>query len=402
MLNFNDTEKAFAYKTDKQLKKARFLFRIMQYNGLVKIAAVLTPLAMKIHLPIKGIIKKTLFEQFVGGTSLQQSSNVIDKLEKQNVDVILDYGVEGGEYDEAKYDASLAEFIKVIRFAGTKKNAPFISVKLTGLGSTTLLAKLNLNAYDHFKFASDERMKEKIAALGTSEKAAWEKLVERTEQICSVASELGVGIMIDAEETWIQDPIDFVALNMSRKFNQNKAVVYNTLQFYRHDRMQFMHAAYQDSLDHGYQYAVKIVRGAYMEKERARAEKLKYKSPIHVDKEAVDKDYDEAIVFLIEHQENCSFIVASHNEKSTLHAVQISNQHKAPGKLYFSQLFGMSDHLTFNLASAGFKVSKYLPFGPIEEVVPYLMRRAQENSSVAGQTSRELSLIREECKRREI
>lgn len=402
MLNFNDTEKAFAYKTDKQLKKARFLFGIMQFNGLVKLGTILTPFALKIHMPIKGIIKKTLFEQFVGGTSLEASSNVISMLEKQKVDVILDYGVEGGEYGDERYDAALQEFIKVVRFASTKKNAPFISVKLTGLASTKLLSKLNLNAYEQFEFVSDQKMNEKLASLDADEKEAWEKLIQRTEKICSIASETGVGIMIDAEETWIQDPIDHIALSMSRKFNRNKSVVYNTLQFYRHDRIAFMQAAYQDSLLHGYQFAVKIVRGAYMEKERARAEKLQYRSPIHISKEAVDKDYNEAIDFLIHHHTNSSFIVASHNEKSTLKAVQLSNQENAQHALHFSQLYGMSDHLTFNLASDGYQVSKYLPFGPVEEVIPYLLRRAQENSSVAGQTSRELSLIREECKRRGI
>jgi len=402
MLNFNDTEKAFAYKSDKQLKKARFLFGMMQYNGLVKLGTIFTPLALKMHLPIKGIIKKTLFAQFVGGASLEASSSVIGMLEKQGVDVILDYGVEGGEYDDAKYDASLEEFIKVIQFAATKKNAPFISVKLTGLSSTSLLTKLNLNAYEQFEFASDQKISEKIESLEPAEKAAWEKLITRTEKICSIASELGVGIMIDAEETWIQDPIDYIAVIMSRKFNQSKSVVYNTLQFYRHDRIQFMHAAYQDSVENGYQFAVKIVRGAYMEKERARAEQLQYRSPIHLNKEDVDKDYDKAIDFLIQQHTNTSVIIASHNEKSTLLAVQLSGQQNKLNKMHFSQLYGMSDNLTFNLASEGYSVSKYLPFGPVEEVIPYLMRRAQENSSVAGQTSRELSLIREECKRRGI
>lgn len=402
MLNFNDTEKAFSYKTNNQLKKARFLFGIMQFNGLVKLGTILTPIALKMHMPIKGIIKKTLFEQFVGGTSLEASSDVISMLESQKVDVILDYGVEGGEYDDEKYDAALEEFIKVIRFASTKKNAPFISVKLTGLASTKLLSKLNLNAYEAFEFVSDQRMDEKLSSLDGQEKLAWEKLIKRTEKICSIASETGVGIMIDAEETWIQDPIDLIALRMSRKFNQNKSVVYNTLQFYRHDRIAFMQAAYQDSLQHGYQFAVKIVRGAYMEKERARAEKLQYKSPIHVSKEEVDKDYNEAIDFLIQHHTQTSVIVASHNEKSTLKAVQLCKQENAQRALHFSQLYGMSDNLTFNLASDGYQVSKYLPFGPVEEVIPYLLRRAQENSSVAGQTSRELSLIREECKRRGI
>ena len=400
MLNFNDTQKAFAYKSDKELKKARFLFGIMKYNSLVKIGTVLTPLALKIHLPIKGLIRKTLFQQFVGGASLEESSAVINTLDREKVSVILDYGVEGGEYDDEKYDHSLNEFIKVIRFAATKKNAPFISVKLTGISSTSLLEKLNLNAYQQFEFVSDQRMKDKIASLDSSEKEAWDKLINRANIICEVANESGVGIMIDAEETWIQDPIDYIAMLMSRKFNKSKAVVYNTIQFYRHDRIAFMHASHQDSLQNEYIYAVKIVRGAYMEKERARAERYNYPSPIHLNKNNVDLDYNQAIEFLSQNATSSSLIVASHNEESTQLAVLLSQNKQQ--SLHFSQLYGMSDHLTFNLASEGFHVSKYLPFGPIEEVIPYLMRRAQENSSVAGQTNRELSLINEECKRRGI
>ncbi|MEY2595222.1 MAG: hypothetical protein RI965_494 [Bacteroidota bacterium] len=405
MLNFNDTQKAFAYKSDEELKKARFLFGLMQYNALVKLGTLLTPLALKIKFPIKGIIRKTLFQQFVGGASLEESSPVISNLEKEKVSVILDYGVEGGEYNDEKYDHSLNEFIKVIRFASTKKNAPFISVKITGLSSTNLLEKLNLNAYEHVEFVSDQKMNEKINALDSSEKDAWNKLLKRTDIICDTACQCGVGIMIDAEETWIQDPIDYITILMSRKYNKSNAVVYNTIQFYRHDRISFMHASHQDSVQHGYQFAVKIVRGAYMEKERARAQKLNYSSPIHSDKKNVDHDYDQAIEFLTQHESAPSLIVASHNEKSTQLAVTLSQKKETADKqlkLHFSQLYGMSDHLTFNLASEGYDVSKYLPFGPIEEVIPYLMRRAQENSSVAGQTNRELTLIKEECKRRGI
>ena len=404
MLNFNNTEKAFAYKSNEQLKKARFLFGLMQYNGLVKLGTKLTPIALKMRLPIKGLIRKTLFEQFVGGQSLQESSAVINMLNNQHVDVILDYGVEGGEYDDPKYDHALEEFIKVIRFASTKKNAPFISVKLTGLGSTSLLEKLNLNSYDKFEFVSEHRMNQKIQSLNSAELNSWESLIKRTEKICQTADEVGVGIMIDAEETWIQDPIDYIALMMSKKFNKHKSVVYNTIQFYRHDRIEFMHASQKESLDHSYIFAIKIVRGAYMEKERDRAEKLGYQSPIHINKQRVDEDYNHAIKFILD-QPNTSLIVASHNEDSTYLAVERSRQSDLSNnkaELHFSQLYGMSDHLTFNLADSGLKVSKYLPFGPIEEVVPYLMRRAQENSSVAGQTNRELSLIKEECKRRGI
>ena len=405
MLNFNDTEKAFAYKTNKQLKKATRLFSLMQYGALVKMGTVLTPLALKWHLPIKGIIKNTLFDQFVGGASLEASSPVIEMLHQHHVDVILDYGVEGGEYNEKKYDHSLEEFLKVIRFAATKKNTPFISVKITGITSFALLEKLNLSHYQSFEFVSDDVMTNKINLLTKEEKTAWENLLQRAEKICQTASETGVGVMIDAEESWIQDPIDYVTILLSRKFNKNKSVVYNTLQFYRHDRMSFMREAYQDSLQHNYTFAVKIVRGAYMEKERARAQQQNYPSPIHENKSRVDHDYNEAISYCMGENKSISLIVASHNEESTQWAITSAEKNNIPqqkDRLHFSQLYGMSDNLTFNLADKGFSVSKYLPFGPIDEVIPYLMRRAQENSSVSGQTNRELMLLKQECKRRGI
>ena len=404
MLNFNDTVRAFAYKSNKQIVKATRLFSLMNVAPLVKLGTVLTPLALKWKLPVKGLIRSTLFEQFVGGESLEQSSPVIDMLEKHHVDVILDYGVEGGEYNEEKYDHALEEFLKVIRFASTKKNAPFISVKLTGLTSFALLQKLNLSSYKTYEFITDEKMNEKLNSLFAHEKNAWQKLIQRTTKICETAQNLGVGVMIDAEESWIQDPIDYVALMMSRIFNTNNPVVYNTIQFYRHDRMQFMKDAHGDSIDKKYRFAIKIVRGAYMEKERARAAELDYPSPIHIDKKSVDADYNEAIQFCLGASNPVSLIVASHNEESTLLAVEYStkigrnpNDHNT---LHFSQLYGMSDNITFNLAAEGFSVSKYLPFGPIHEVIPYLMRRAQENSSVSGQTNRELMLLRRESRRR--
>lgn len=405
MLNFNDTQKAFAYKSNHDLKKARMLFGIMQYEFLVKIGTILTPFMLRMRFPINTLLKKTLFKQFVGGETLEETSGVISTLGKENVSVILDYGLEGGEYTDEKYNRALDEFIKVIQFAATKKNAPFISVKLTGLGSTALLEKLNLNMYQQFEYVCEQKMNEKIALLSTTEKQAWDTLTNRIQLICEMADQSNVGIMIDAEESWIQDPIDYIAILMSSKFNKKKAVVYNTLQFYRHDRISFMQASYQHSVQNGYVYAVKMVRGAYMEKERARAEKLQYISPIHSNKKKVDFDYNHVIQFLHEQTSNFSLIIASHNEESTALAADLFKNKYATMKaqqLHFSQLYGMSDHLTFNLAAAGYDVSKYLPFGPIEEVIPYLMRRAQENSSVAGQTNRELNLIRDECKRRGI
>jgi len=405
VLNFEDTEKAFAYKSDSQLKKAKFLFSAMQFSPLVKIGSRLTPWAIKIGLPVKGIIKHTLFEQFVGGESLEDTAAVLNMLDNFRVQVILDYGVEGGEYGDSKYDIETEIFIKVLAFSATRKNIPFISIKVTGLSSKSLLEKLNVTIGKPTSDKIENLIPSEIKKLGEENLKAWENLVKRTEKICSTAASLGVGVMIDAEESWIQDPIDYIAFLMMEKFNKEKVVVYNTIQLYRSDRLQFLSDSYAHAEMNNYHVGLKLVRGAYMEKERERAEKAGYPSPIQLDKSSTDKDYNEAIQLGFEKIDTCSVIIASHNEFSNLFAADLAQKkgialnHK---HLHFSQLYGMSDNLTFNLADAGFNVSKYLPFGPLEEVIPYLMRRAQENSSVSGQTSRELQLIYKEYKRRGI
>ena len=405
VLNFEDTKKAFAYKSDSQLKKARFLFSAMQFSPLVKIGSRLTPWAIKTGLPIKGIIKHTLFEQFVGGESLEDTTAVLNMLDGFKVQVILDYGVEGGEYGDAKYDLETETFIKVLAFSATRKNIPFISIKVTGLSSKSLLEKLNVTIGKTTSDKIENLIPSEIKKLREEDQKAWDNLIKRTEKICSTAANLGVGVMIDAEESWIQDPIDHVAMLMMEKFNKEKVVVYNTIQLYRSDRLQFLRDSYTHAEINNYHVGLKLVRGAYMEKERERAEKSGYPSPIQQDKFSTDKDYDEAIQLAFEKIDTCSVIIASHNESSNLLAANLAQKTGIAlnhNHLHFSQLYGMSDNLTFNLADAGFNVSKYLPFGPVEEVIPYLMRRAQENSSVSGQTSRELQLIYKEYKRRGI
>jgi proline dehydrogenase len=405
VLNFEDTEKAFAYKSDSQLKKAKFLFSAMQFSPLVKIGSRLTPWAIKTGLPVKGIIKHTLFEQFVGGESLEDTTAVLNMLDGFKVQVILDYGVEGGEYGDVKYDLETETFIKVLAFSATRKNIPFISIKVTGLSSKSLLEKLNVTIGKTTSDKIENIIPSEIKKLREEDQKAWDNLIKRTEKICSTAANLGVGVMIDAEESWIQDPIDHVAMLMMEKFNKEKVVVYNTIQLYRSDRLQFLRDSYAHAEIKNYHVGLKLVRGAYMEKERERAEKSGYPSPIQLDKFSTDKDYNEAILLAFEKIDTCSVIIASHNESSNLLAANLAQKTGITlnhNHLHFSQLYGMSDNLTFNLADAGFNVSKYLPFGPVEEVIPYLMRRAQENSSVSGQTSRELQLIYKEYKRRGI
>lgn len=355
---------------------------------------------MKVGLPIKGLIRDTIFRQFVGGETLQETARVADKLEKFGVQVILDYGVEGKE-GEANFDHACDEFIRVIDYAGSQPNMPFMSVKVTGFARFGLLEKLDTASGDKSGF--EGRVHTEV--LNSDELAEWNRVVARMERIIREAADRNVGVMVDAEETWIQDPVDALVMQMMEKYNKDRVVVYNTIQLYRHDRLAFLKASTLAAREKHCIGAFKLVRGAYMEKERKRAEELGYPSPIQPDKTSTDRDYNAAVEFCIENLDDVAVIVASHNEHSNMMATRLLDKFGLPHhhpRVHFSQLYGMSDNITFNLARAGFSVSKYLPFGPINDVVPYLMRRAQENSSVSGQTGRELSLINKEMKRRKV
>ncbi|WP_290708975.1 proline dehydrogenase family protein [Flavihumibacter sp. CACIAM 22H1] len=329
----------------------------------------------------------------------KETARVADLLGKYQVQVILDYGVEGGDYGEQGLDHACEEFIKVVDYAATQPNIPFMSIKVTGLARFGLLEKLDTAA--QAKSGFEGRIHTEV--LSEAEKAEWDRVVARMHRICEAASAQGVGVLIDAEETWIQDPVDALAMQMMETYNRQKAIVYNTIQLYRHDRLQFLKDSFHQAELKDFMLGAKLVRGAYMEKERKRAEEMNYRSPIQPNKEAADRDYNWAVEFCIEHIERIATIIASHNEYSNLYATQLLEKRGLSlhhPHIHFSQLYGMSDNITFNLAKAGCPVSKYLPFGPIGDVVPYLMRRAQENSSVAGQTGRELGLIRKELQRR--
>ena len=398
MISFDNTEAAFAYKTDNELRKAKFVYSLMGMGWLVKAATRITPWAIKNHLPVNGLIRNTIFKQFVGGETLQETARVADRLAQFNVQVILDYGVEGKEGEE-NFDHAADEFVKVIQYAGTQHNIPFMSVKVTGFIRFGLLKKLDA--------ASDNTMavegKIPTHVLDENEKAEWQRAVDRLKKICETAERNNVGVLVDAEESYIQDPVDAITMQMMERFNKTKVVVYNTLQLYRHDRLQFLKDSLQEAQKKNFILGAKLVRGAYMEKERARAAEMNYPSPIQPDKESTDRDFNAAVKFCIENLDKLFLIVASHNEYSNLYTTQLLQQHNLPlnhSRVHFSQLFGMTDNITFNLAKAGCSVSKYLPFGPIKDVIPYLMRRAQENSSVSGQTGRELQLIKNELSRR--
>jgi proline dehydrogenase len=314
----------------------------------------------------------------------------------------LDYGVEGAE-GEAAYDHARDEFVRVIKFAGTQPNVPFMSVKVTGFARFGLLEKLDTLMHEVPEDTLIKKYNRALMNLSASEVNEWNQVHARFKTICDAAAQARVGFLVDAEETWIQDPVDAITMLMMDEYNKERLVVYNTVQLYRHDRLDFLKKSYEAALERNFLLGAKLVRGAYMEKERKRAAEKGYPSPIHANKAACDKDYDDAVRFCIDHLENIGLIVASHNEESNLLATQLLKDRGYAlnhPHIHFSQLFGMSDNITFNLAKAGCSVSKYLPFGPIKDVVPYLMRRAQENTSVGGQTGRELALIKKELTRR--
>ena len=390
-ISFENTQNAFAYKSTKALKSAKLLFGFMGYPKLVQLGTRMVPALLKAGLPIKGIIRNTIFKQFVGGETLAETIPVAQMLAEHNVDVILDYGVEGKEGEE-NFDHATQVFIDVINHAASQKNIPFISIKVTGLASHELLQTLH----------EAPRLRSGIHD-NEIEQAAWDRVRERMYAICEAAAEKNIGVLVDAEESWIQDPIDRLTMEMMAEFNKQKAVVFNTIQLYRHDRLHFLRISHQIAEAQGFILGLKLVRGAYMEKERAVALEKNKLSPIQISKEATDADYDEAVRFCMDHIHSTAVIIASHNEQSNLLGAKLLDEMMLPHNhphVHFSQLYGMSDTITFNLAKEGFNVSKYLPFGPIQDVIPYLMRRAQENTSVSGQTGRELMQLKRELARR--
>lgn len=384
---FENTEIAFKYRSNKELKRASFLFSSMSSPLITSIGMKLTQFAIDWKLPVKGLIKSTLFDHFCGGETMNEAANTATNIGKYGVHTILDYGVEGKE-SEQDFDNAVPEFIKAIKFAASQKNIPFISMKVTGFAYFSLLEKINAKE-----------------ALSEEDKNARDRVLDRIDRICKAAADNNIMVLIDAEESWIQQPVDDMADAMMERYNKNKVVVYNTFQLYRHDRLQFLKDSYEKARSKGYLLGAKLVRGAYMEKERNRAAEKGYPSPIQPDKNATDKDYDLAADFCLHHLDDIGLFVGTHNEASNLNVARYMLNNNIPAntaKVYYSQLYGMSDNISFNLAHEGYNVAKYLPYGPVQDVLPYLMRRAQENTSVKGQTGRELSLIKKEIKRRGI
>ena len=385
-VSFDDTQVAFAGKDDDELQKSAWLFRIMSNATIVDIGSHITQLALQIGLPVQSILKSTIYEHFCGGEDLEETKPMIQALARHGVSTILDYGVEAKETQD-EFDANLQEQLRAISFADAHASVPFVSCKITGYAPFGLLEKLN------------DRQD-----LNDEEQAMLERLNHRLSEICQAASQLDVALYVDAEESWIQDAIDDLVDGLMAKWNVQKPTVFNTVQLYRHDRLEFLKRSHEKARAGGYLLGVKLVRGAYMEKERDRADALGYASPIHADKPSVDSDFDEALVYCLEHIDEIAFCAATHNEASCrllmerAEAAGVALEHP---HIHFAQLYGMSDHISFNLARAGFNASKYVPYGPVRDVVPYLIRRAQENRSVAGQVGRELRLILSEIDRRQ-
>ena len=386
-LDLQDTATAFADKSDAQLKEKFRLFKLLNSPFLNSIGTAFTKFALNLGLPVEGLIKSTIFEQFCGGETIEECDKTVDELGNAKIGTILDYSIEG-KSTELDFDRTKDEILRTIKRAKDDPNIPFGVFKVTGIAPLGTLERLSAKK-----------------RLDAKSQAKCERIYTRVSEICSYAYELEQPIFIDAEDSWIQDAIDRMATDMMEKYNRERAIVFNTLQLYRTDRLQYLKDARRQAKADGYILAVKLVRGAYMEKERERAAEMGYPSPVFETKAETDEAYNAAIEYCLKHYEEVAFVAATHNEDSTKLVAQLMNEMNIPRdhpNIFFSQLYGMGDNISYNLSSRGYNVSKYLPYGPVADTVPYLIRRAEENSSAAGQVSRELEMIGKEMKRRKI
>jgi proline dehydrogenase len=384
-INFDDTEKAFRHKSIRELKEAAWMFKMLNHRLLGELGKRLLKFSVKIGLPVKPFIKATLYKHFVGGETLEDCLPLVEKLAKSQVLSILDYSEEAKEHEE-EIEAAFQELLRNVKFAGEHDHIPLTVFKPTAICSSDLLEKVSSG---------------KELTLGEAD--YWKIVRYRFDQLCNTAFFSKVPIMIDAEESWIQLAIDDLALEMMRKYNKDRVTVINTFQMYRKDRLAYLMAVLNTATEENFRVGAKLVRGAYMEKERARAKEMGYQSPIQNTKADTDRDYNEAVTLCMKHLDKVFLVVATHNEYSSCLAAELiqetayKNDHPY---LWFSQLLGMCDHVSFTLAAHGFNVAKYVPYGPVKAVTPYLIRRADENSSVAGQAVKEMGLLHKEIRRR--
>jgi len=384
---FENTATAFALKSDSELERAYFLFKMIANEPLVRIGTAVTNFAIKAHLPVEGLIRSTVFDHFCGGINEEDCLGIIDRMYEKKVCSILDYSVEGKE-DEAQFDAALTKVLRVLDFVKEKDAIPFAVFKPTGFGRFAIFEKIGAGK-----------------SLTSTETEEWERIKNRFDVACKKAHDLDVALLIDGEESWMQDAADDLVADMMRKYNKQKSIVFNTLQMYRWDRIDYLKQLHQQAKSEGFKIGMKVVRGAYMEKENDRAEEKGYPSPICASKKATDENFNAAVNYMIDNLEDISLFAGTHNEDSCyqlMELIQRKGIEPTDNRVWFGQLYGMSDHISYNLSDAGYNVAKYLPFGPVRDVMPYLIRRAEENTSVAGQTTRELDLLKKERKRRKI
>lgn len=384
--DFEDTKRAFAHLTERELTRAMVLFQTVGNIGLVRVGKALMQLALALRIPVGWAIRPTVYSHFCGGETIAECEETVATLANNKVHTILDYSAEGKE-QESDLDATQQRILEAIEATQGDDRHAFSVFKVSGVASTALLQK----AAQHPEHLTD------------AESEAWDRVKARVDELCSRAAALSTPLFIDAEETWLQEAIDALALDQMRKHNTERAVVFNTVQLYRHDRLAYLQALTHQAAEEGWHLGVKLVRGAYMEKERERAAEQGYPSPIQPDKAATDRDFDAAIQWCVERLDRLAFCAGSHNEASNALLAKCLDEagiRADDPRVWSAQLLGMSDHISFNLSQSGLNVAKYVPFGPIRETIPYLIRRAEENSSVAGQTSRELELIRREVQRR--
>lgn len=384
---FNQTETAFALKSDAEIERACFLFKLIANEPLVKIGTAVTNFAIKTHLPVENLIRSTVFDHFCGGINEEDCLPKVEAMYDKGVYSVLDFSVEGKE-NEQEFDEALQRTLNIIEFANTHASLPFAVFKPTGFARFALLEKVSAQT-----------------TLSPAEKTEWEKVIKRFDTIAAQAAKRQIGLLVDAEESWIQPAVDDLVEQLMQKYNREKVIIYNTVQCYRHDRLFYLQKLFRKADEKGFKIGIKIVRGAYMEKENQRAEKMGYPTPICPNKRATDENFDDIMTYILKNLDNHSLFIGSHNEESTLKAMNLMQKlaiDRQSGRVWFGQLYGMSDHISFNIVREGFLALKYVPFGPVKDVIPYLIRRAEENTSVAGQTNRELNLLLAERKRRKI
>ena len=384
---FDNTEIAFALKSDSELERAYFLFKMISIEPLVKIGTAATNFALKAHLPVEGLIRSTVFDHFCGGVNEEDCLPVIDKMYEKGVSSVLDYSVEGKENEE-EFDRAFHKTLKIIEFAKEKKSMPIAVFKPTGFGRLKIYEKVSQNE-----------------PLSVLEQEEWNRVKQRYDKVSKAAKDNDVMLLIDSEETWMQKAADDLVTSMMDKYNKEKPIVFNTLPMYRKDRLDYLKDQHRIAKSKGYYIGYKLVRGAYLEKENERAEEMGYPTPMCPSKQATDDNFNGAVEYMLQNIDDMAIFVGSHNEESSYLAIELMNQlglKNNDNRVWFGQLYGMSDHISFNLANMGYNVAKYVPFGPVKDVMPYLIRRAEENTSVAGQTSRELNLLKKEKKRRKL